>query len=269
MSSRVRMWRRGRAGQPVLDPGLALDEPAAGVAAVDVGPGALGLPGGSWPSTRALTREPRCLSRRPAASGRAAGARVAHPAGRGARWASALRSMARPRWIRERTVPSLASRTSAISSYDRPSMSQSTTAARKSGGRAARALSTSASKDRSATPVGGATGLSRAARSSASASKRIRGLRRAWSRNRLVVIRCSQPSKVPGCRCQAAEDPDEDLLGQVLGVGAVPGQPVGQPIDPAEWRSTSSSQVGTPSVVCTASWGGRLCVPRHLPGLPA
>ena len=32
--------------------------------------------------------------------------------------------------------------------------------------------------------------------SSASASKRIRLLRRAWSRNRLVVIRCSQPSRV-------------------------------------------------------------------------
>ena len=40
--------------------------------------------------------------------------------------------------------------------------------------------------------------VSRSARSSESASKRIRCLRRAWSRKRLVVIRCSQPSKVPG-----------------------------------------------------------------------
>ena len=40
--------------------------------------------------------------------------------------------------------------------------------------------------------------VSRSARSSVIASKRIRCLRRAWSRNRLVVIRCSQPAKVPG-----------------------------------------------------------------------
>ena len=39
---------------------------------------------------------------------------------------------------------------------------------------------------------------SRAAVSSPSPSNRIRCLRRAMSRNRLVVIRCSQPSKVPG-----------------------------------------------------------------------
>ena len=39
---------------------------------------------------------------------------------------------------------------------------------------------------------------SRAARSSESVSKRIRCLRRAPSRKRFVVIRCSQPSKVPG-----------------------------------------------------------------------
>ena len=38
----------------------------------------------------------------------------------------------------------------------------------------------------------------RAARSSDRASKRIRCLRRAPSRKRLVVMRCSQPSKVPG-----------------------------------------------------------------------
>src|SRR5262249_47906365 len=48
----------------------------------------------------------------------------------GARWSRALRSRERPRWMRERTVPILMPSTSAISSYDRPSMSHSTTAAR-------------------------------------------------------------------------------------------------------------------------------------------
>src|SRR5215472_2692497 len=61
----------------------------------------------------------------------------------GRRCSSAARNCARPRWILLRTVPSLTSRTSAISSYVRPSMSQSTTAARYSGGKSARAAATS------------------------------------------------------------------------------------------------------------------------------
>ncbi len=45
-------------------------------------------------------------------------------------------------------------------------------------------------------------------------------------------MRCSQPSNVPGAYCgQRAEHPDERLLGQVLGVGAVARQPVGQAVD--------------------------------------
>src|SRR5450631_591993 len=54
---------------------------------------------------------------------------------RGRRCSSAVRSWARPRWIRLRTVPSFTPRVAAISSYDRPSMSHSTTAARYSGAR--------------------------------------------------------------------------------------------------------------------------------------
>ena len=61
----------------------------------------------------------------------------------GARWARAPRSWARPRWMRDLTVPSLIPRVTAISSYDRPSMSHSTTAARNSGGRASSAFCTS------------------------------------------------------------------------------------------------------------------------------
>ena len=69
--------------------------------------------------------------------------------------------------------------------------------------------------------------------SSASESNRIRLLRRAWSRKRFVVIRCSQPSKVPGgVGVQRAEHPDEDLLGEVLGVVRVAGQAVGEAEDP-------------------------------------
>ena len=41
----------------------------------------------------------------------------------------------------------------------------------------------------------------RSAASSGRASKRIRALRRTMSRNKFVVIRCSQPSKVPGENC--------------------------------------------------------------------
>jgi hypothetical protein len=79
-------------------------------------------------------------------------------------------------------------------------MSHSTTAARKSGGSSASADSTSSSNSPSITCTSGEAvrlGM-RVSASSASASNRILVLRRAWSRNRLVVMRCSQPSKVPG-----------------------------------------------------------------------
>ena len=79
-------------------------------------------------------------------------------------------------------------------------MSQRTTAARKSGGRASSAFWTSSSKWVSS-KVWAGPGSRLAIRlpaSSGRASKRIRCLRRILSRKTLVVIRCSQPSKVPG-----------------------------------------------------------------------
>ncbi len=64
----------------------------------------------------------------------------------GERCTSAARSCDRPRWMRLRTVPILMPSVAAISSYDRPSRSHRTTAARKSGGSASRAACTSWSK---------------------------------------------------------------------------------------------------------------------------
>ena len=55
------------------------------------------------------------------------------PRGRRRRRSSELRSAARPRWILLLTVPSFTPSVAPISSYDRPSTSQSTTAARNSG----------------------------------------------------------------------------------------------------------------------------------------
>src|SRR5205085_6685945 len=122
-------------GQPGLHPALALHEVPAEVAGVDVLPGLLLL------GLRQLSVEQRADAgaevpaevgadhARPAVEmvpGSAGPAYRSRPAV-GARWASASRSMARPRWIRERTVPSLASMMSAISWYERPSTSQSTT----------------------------------------------------------------------------------------------------------------------------------------------
>ncbi len=79
-------------------------------------------------------------------------------------------------------------------------MSQSTTAARNSGARVSRACWTSASKWVSLKCWAGlgSREASRSAASSPSASKRMRWRRRTMSRKRLVVIRCSQPSNVPG-----------------------------------------------------------------------
>jgi hypothetical protein len=89
-----------------------------------------------------------------------AGARRAPPRGgagrrgppdfRGAVRERLAQQRARPRWMRERTVPSFTPSVVEISSYERPSMSHSTTAARKSGGRVSSARWTSSSKCRSA-----------------------------------------------------------------------------------------------------------------------
>src|SRR5690606_32408139 len=64
----------------------------------------------------------------------------------GARCARDSRNLARARERRERTVPILMPSVAAISSYDRPSISLSTTAARYSGGNSARASMMSAPK---------------------------------------------------------------------------------------------------------------------------
>ena len=102
-------------------------------------------------------------------------------------------------------------------------MSHSTTAARYSGGSvvegALHVVVEVAVLERAlrASPAGRATAYRSA--SSPMASMRMRCRRRAWSRNRLVVMRCSQPSNVPGrVRVQRPEHADERLLREVLGV---------------------------------------------------
>jgi hypothetical protein len=119
--------------------------------------------------------------------------------------------------MRERTVPSLASRIRAISSYDRPSTSQSTTAARNSGGSVESAFSTSSS---------------------------IRALvGQRVEPDALLAARLVEEEvggdpvdpalEGPGLvRREAAEDADEDLLGEVLGVVPVAGEPEREPVDP-------------------------------------
>ena len=111
-------------GEPGLHPALALDGVAALVAGVDVLPGPLLVGRGQ------LAVEERAdagaevadhgadhdLSRRPWMPGSGSGPPKRVRPSTGARWASAVRSIARPRWMRERTVPSLASRIAAISS---------------------------------------------------------------------------------------------------------------------------------------------------------
>ena len=101
-------------GEPGLDPALALDEVAAQVAAVDVRPQPLGLRRGQL----AVQERAGAAAEVPdhgATCSTGAPAYRSRPS-TGARWASAWRSCVRPRWMRERTVPILTPRTSAISS---------------------------------------------------------------------------------------------------------------------------------------------------------
>ncbi len=102
-------------GELGLDPALPLDEVTAGVAGVHVLPGPLGLGRGE------LAVEEGRHARAEVADHETASGAPSGPAYRsrpdvGARCASAARSIDRPRWMRERTVPSLASRMVAISS---------------------------------------------------------------------------------------------------------------------------------------------------------
>ena len=199
----------GASGEPALDPALVLDRPAARRAVQHVLPGPVGCV--SRRAGRRRARSPRPpgdhrasmsghLGREPAAAWleragvagparrrRAVGERLAqHGAAAVDAGADGAELDARGRRRSPRSV--------------RPSMSQSTTAARKSGGSAASAASHVVVEERRRAPGAGAGSrpASRSSASSASASKRIRALRRAWSRNRFVVIRCSQPSNVPG-----------------------------------------------------------------------
>ncbi len=109
--------------EPTLDHALVLDQPTTSRAGEDVRPGPLRLGGGQLAvDQRRRLRTDVSAERQhhrtcPAMRGpiRRGPANRVRP-GRGARWASAVRSWARPRWMRERTVPSLRPRTSAISS---------------------------------------------------------------------------------------------------------------------------------------------------------
>ncbi len=68
--------------------------------------------------------------------------------------------------------------------------------------------------------------------SSGSASMRILLRRRTMSRNRLVVMRCSQPSNVPGAVVrQRPEHADEGLLGEILRVVLISREAIGQAVD--------------------------------------
>ena len=109
----------GEAGQPGLDPALALDEVTTGVAGEHVLPRALGLLGRQLAVEECADPSAEVADHAVPPTARTHGGQRAGVAGaavRGARWDRAVRSMARPRWIRERTVPSLAPRISAISS---------------------------------------------------------------------------------------------------------------------------------------------------------
>ena len=143
--------------------------------------------------------------------------------GRGA--AAPSRSWLRPRWMRLRTVPSLTSRVAAISSYVSPSMSQSTTAARKSGGqRVERGLDVGVEvgvvvgprRGRLAArqPVGGVLGE----RVEPDACLPADPVEEQVGRDPV------QPAleRARACSVEGAEHPDEDLLREVLGVVRLP-----------------------------------------------
>ena len=82
-----------------------------------------------------------------------------------------------------------------------------------------------------------------------SASKRMRARRRTMSREGLVVIRCSQPSKVPGEKSASERNTRTNVSTcvRVLGVLRVPGQAVADRYTRAEWSRTTCSHVGATS----------------------
>src|SRR5699024_1038579 len=109
----------------------------------------------------------------------------------GERWARACRSWARPRWLRERSVPIDTSSVPANSSYEIHSISHRTTAPRDWGFKASSATCTSGSRcPCSYWRSGEVLSLLAAIRSAAGprASNRMRFLRRCPSKNRFVVM---------------------------------------------------------------------------------
>ncbi len=161
-------------------------------------------------------------------------------AGLGERCARALRSWDRPRWMRERTVPSFTPRVAAISSYDSPSMSHRTTAARNSGARVSRACWTSASKWASLNSCcGGGLAAGQALGRVLAEGVEADALLAPDHVQEEVGGDAVQPALEGARRVrrQGAEDADEDLLGEVLGVVLVSRQAVGESVDPAAVRT--------------------------------
>ena len=158
----------------------------------------------------------------------------------GDRCCRALRSCERPRWIRLRTVPSFTPRVAAISSYERPSMSQSTTAARNSGARVSSACWTSASKWRVVEDLlRGRLAARQALGGVVAEGVEADPLLAADHVQEEVRGDAVQPALEGAGRVgrQRAEDADEDFLGEVLGVVLVARQAVGEAVDPAAVRA--------------------------------
>src|SRR3954453_20268251 len=138
-------------------------------------------------------------------------------------------------------------------------MSHSTTATRKSGGSASRAACTCGSGWVAAYNCSGA-GVVPGNRSvsSGSASNRIRCRRRTMSRNRFVVIRCNQPSTVPGAK-SASERNTRTNVSWVRSSAScwLPESRYASRYTRAEWSRTSCSHLGAtqPSAAAAAGSG--------------
>ena len=201
--SGVAVAAEGEAGQPGLDPALALDRSRQAWQVCTCAQARSASSGDSWPSSSALTREPRCPITRPPpdrtvrSPGRRSATRPSCGRAVGQRRAQHRAAAVDPRADgaelgAEDLGDLVVGEALDVAEHDRGAEVR-----RQRGQRALDVVVEG--------PVGvrprrgsGALLVRRSARSSDRASKRIRCLRRAWSRKRLVVIRCSQPSNVPG-----------------------------------------------------------------------
>ena len=235
---RRRAGGRGEPGQPGLHPALALDLVATGVADVHVRPGALGLVGrepaveeGADPGSEVAHHAPLP---RPLSTASPAGPAYRARPSTGARWARAVRSIARPRWMRERTVPSFAPEDLGDLLVGEPldvaEHDGGPEVGRQGGQRALDVV------------VEGLVGVRRVRRRQR-AGQPVRALvGEGVEADPLLAARLVE-EEVGGdpvqpalegarrVRRQRAEDADEDLLGEVLGVVPVAGQAVGEPVD--------------------------------------